>query len=75
MHTARLFKNGRSQAVRLPKEFRLPGKEVYVCKHDGLVLLIPKNKLWGSFVRSLDLFPEDFMADRDQPPVQSRKGL
>jgi antitoxin VapB len=75
MQTAKLFRNGRSQAVRLPKECRFSGKEVYIRKLDNVVVLIPKDKLWDSFVRSLDLFTDDFMADRNQPPVQKRKGL
>jgi antitoxin VapB len=75
MQTAKLFTNGRSQAVRLPKEYRFSGNEVYIRKLDNVVLLIPKDKLWDSFVRSLDLFTDDFMAERNQPPVQKRKGL
>jgi len=75
MKIARLFTIGRSQAVRLPKECRFAGKEVYVRKLEGIVILIPKDDPWASLVSSLGQFSEDFLADRNQPPVQTRKGL
>ena len=54
MDTAKLFRNGRSEAVRLPKEFALPGDEVYVKRLDSVVVLIPKDAdIWGGFVRGL----------------------
>ncbi len=62
MQTAKLFKNGRSQAVRLPKECALPGDEVYVKKINGVVVLIPKDgDPWKPLVDSLDKFSDDFM--------------
>ena len=73
MQTARLFSNGRSQAVRLPKECRLPGSDVYVKKYEGLVILFPKRKPWSTLASSLDHFTDDFMDDRQQPSPQSRK--
>jgi antitoxin VapB len=74
MQTAKLFKNGRSQAVRLPKEYALPGDEVYVKKIDGIVLLIPKNgDPWGPFVDSLDKFSDDFLScKREQGSFERR---
>jgi antitoxin VapB len=74
MQTAKLFKNGRSQAVRLPKEYALPGDEVYVKKIDGIVLLIPKNgDPWGPLVDSLDKFSDDFLSfKRDQGRFERR---
>lgn len=75
MKTARLFINGRSQAVRLPKECRFSGKDVYVKKFQGVVMLIPKDDPWASLVNSLDHFSEDFMTTREQPERQSRDGL
>ena len=62
MDTARLFVNGRSQAVRLPKEYAFSGDSVHIKKLDGMVMLIPKGKEWELFERSLDKFSEDFMA-------------
>ena len=43
MQTAKLFNNGRSQAVRLPKEFRFSGDDVYIKKYQGIVMLLPQG--------------------------------
>jgi antitoxin VapB len=75
MRTARLFINGRSQAVRLPREYRFPGTDVYVKKLQGVVMLIPKDDPWASLIHSLDHFSEDFMTSREQPENQPREGL
>ena len=75
MLTARLFRNGRSQAVRLPKECRFRGKDVYIHKLEGAVLLVPKDGPWVALIRSLERFSEDFMAERRQPPTQMRDAL
>lgn len=72
MKTARLFLNGRSQAVRLPKECQFSGTDVYIKKIHGIVMLIPKDDPWASLVSSLDDFTEDFMKTRIQPEMQSR---
>jgi antitoxin VapB len=73
MQTAKLFMKGRSQAVRLPMECRLAGKEVYVRKLGGIVILIPKDDPRSSFARSLEQITEGFLAERKQPPAQRRK--
>lgn len=75
MKTAKLFTNGRSQAVRLPKECRFSGKEVYVRKYEDIVILFPKRSPWGPLVNSLGNFSDDFMMERDQPDQQKRNGL
>ena len=67
MQTAKLFRNGRSQAVRLPKECRFRGNEVYVRHLDGMVILFPREKGWDILARSLDHFTEDFLDRREQP--------
>lgn len=74
MRTATLFQNGRSQAVRLPKECRFTGKEVYVRKLEDMVILLPKRSSWAPLLRSLHEFSDDFMADRAQPEQQERAG-
>lgn len=76
MRTAKLFRNGRSQAVRLPKEYALPGEEVYVKKIDGLVVLIPKEAdPWWPLVKSLDKFSDDFLDfAREQGEFEQRRG-
>jgi len=75
MESAKLFRNGKSQAVRLPKEFRFEGDEVYIKKIGNTVLLIPKDNPWGSFLKSLDKFSDDFLSWREQPKLEKRKGL
>ena len=75
MQTAKLFNVGRSQAVRLPKEFRFSGDDVYIKKYQGIVMLLPKESPWTSLVDSLDRFSSDFMNDRNQPDQQERASL
>ena len=75
MHTAKVFTNGGSQAVRLPRECRFAEKEVYVKKLDGLVILIPKADPWASLVRSLEQFSDDFLEERVQGEAQPRPSL
>jgi antitoxin VapB len=67
MKTAKLFKNGESQAVRLPKEFRFQGTEVLIKRVGEAVVLLPATGSWDSLVGSLAKFPDDFLADREQP--------
>lgn len=69
MKTAKLFRNGDSQAVRLPKEFRFDGTEVFIKRVGDAVVLLPKARSWDALVASLDKFPADFMERRDQPPT------
>ncbi len=73
MKTARLFQNGRSQAVRLPKQFRFEGTEVYIKKVGNAVVLLPTKDSWEPLLASLALFPDDFMERREQPEQQSRE--
>jgi antitoxin VapB len=75
MKTAKIFKSGNSQAVRLPKEFQLEGDEVYLKKQNDVLILIPKSDPWSSLRRSLDHFSEDFMAERIQPDMAEREDL
>lgn len=67
MKTAKLFKNGDSQAVRLPKEFRFQGSEVLIQRIGDAVVLLPKAKSWDALIGSLKKFSPDFMSERDQP--------
>jgi antitoxin VapB len=73
MKTAKLFKNGDSQAVRLPKEFRFTGKEVLIKRVGSAVVLLPKAKSWDTLVESLEKFPPDFMSERQQPAAAERR--
>ena len=71
MKTAKLFNNGRSQAVRLPKDFRFPGTDVFIKKFENIVILFSKDNPWAC----LDKFSDDFMEDRMQPEQQKRENL
>lgn len=75
MKTAKIFNNGRSQAVRLPKEFRFDAPDVYIKKLGNMVILLPKTDPWAPFFNSLDLFSDDFMTSRNQPAQQSREEI
>lgn len=75
MKTAKLFQNGQSQAVRLPKEFRFEGDEVMIKRSGNAVILLPANHSWDVLLSSLDKFSDDFMDDRVQPLPQAREDL
>jgi len=74
---AKLFQNGRSQAVRLPLEFRFPGNEVRISRHGGGVLLEPIVASVDDWFAALDRFAgEPFMAGgRHQLAAPKRKAL
>jgi antitoxin VapB len=74
MKTAKVFRSGNSQAVRIPKDFQLEGDEVEILKKGHSLVLRPKRKSWAALVASLRKFTDDFMdKGRQQPPVQKRK--
>ena len=76
MMTAKIFENGRSQAVRLPKECRFDTDEVAVNRIGDIVLLMPKTNKWSSFMQAVDMFSDDFMQDgRDGSLEQKREAL
>ena len=75
MGTAKLFKNGKSQAVRLPRQFRFQGTEVYIKRVGNNVILTPKEDPWESMISALDDFSDDFMAERRQPGLDKREVL
>ncbi len=72
MDTAKIFMNGGSQAVRLPRTCRFKEDEVLVNRIGNIVILYPKEERWESMLRSLDLFTEDFLSDpiSDLPPEE-----
>ena len=73
MKTAKVFKSGNSQAVRIPKEYHLDCQEVEIRRRGGALILRPKRQSWASLVNSLAKFTDDFMTEgRRQPPVQDR---
>ena len=75
MQTAKLFQNGQSQAVRLPKQFRFEGDSVFIKKIGDTVVLIPKKNAWDQLFNSLHKFSNDFMDNREQPEQQHREEI
>jgi antitoxin VapB len=73
MDTAKIFNNGRSQAVRLPKEYRFKDDEVCVAKLDDMVILFPAGKGWELLEKGIQHFTDDFMASRDQSGKSERR--
>ena len=63
METAKIFENGKSQAVRLPKKFRFEGDEVFVHRLGHAVMLIPKEHTWQTFLEGLNSFTDDFCVE------------
>lgn len=75
MDTAKIFRNGQSQAIRLPKEYWFRGARVYLKRMGNAVVLIPEHDSWQTLIESLSMFSDDFMAERNQPPTQAREVL
>jgi len=75
MDKAKLFENGKSQAVRLPKAYRLKGKEAYITKIGDAIILLPVRNKWNSLFSSLDKFSDDFMIERAQLSLENREEL
>lgn len=74
MQIARIFKNGRSQAVRLPKEYRLEGDRVSVTRLGEAIVLQPVHSSWLDLHRLMSVIP-DFMEDRNDLPPQERESF
>jgi antitoxin VapB len=76
METAKIFENGRSQAVRLPKKYRFNTDEVVVQKLGNAVILVPKDSLWQTFTDGVDSFTDDiFQNGREQGNQEKREIL
>ena len=73
MQQAKLFQNGQSQAVRLPKDFRFEGDSVAIKRVGKAVVLLPHNEPWDTLFDSLSAFSPDFMDERNQPPLDVRE--
>ena len=76
MNTAKLFTNGGSQAVRLPKDCRFDDEEVFIHKIGNVVILFPKENRWQGLLESLNLFTDDFLAEPiPSLPLEEREAL
>ena len=76
MLSSKVFTSGNSQAIRLPKEYQVDDKEMFIQKVGSTIILYPKKNPWEAFERSLNEFSDDFMKNgREQPGAQNREGL
>ena len=76
LETAKIFTNGGSQAIRLPKRYRFNAEEVFVNQIGNVVMLIPKDDRWQSMLSSLDLFTDDFLAEGvESLPLEEREAI
>ena len=75
MKPARLFKNGQSQAVRLPKEYRFKEDLVLGKRVGNALVLLPLKEPWTPLFESLSQFSKDFLESREQPNQKPREGL
>jgi len=76
MKTVKVFQSGNSQAVRIPKEYQVSGKDLIINKIGNTIVLFPTDDPWKLFKNSLNEFSDDFFADgRKQPEIQGRKKL
>ena len=73
IETAKLFKNGNSQAVRLPMEYRFEGKEVLIYREGSRVVLQSIDSNWNEFFACKKSVSDDFMADRKDNAPQKRE--
>jgi len=75
MDTAKVLKKGKSQAVRLPKEYRFNETEVFIQHFGGGILLLPKNGLFNAITASLCGFETELKFVREQPEQPSREAI
>ena len=73
MKTAKIFRSGNSQAVRIPKEFRLEGQEVEIRRRGDTLILCPMRRTWTALIASLERFTDDFMAKGRRQPAPQRR--
>jgi antitoxin VapB len=76
MLSSKVFISGNSQAIRIPKEYQVSEKELYIQKIGGTMILFPKKNPWKNFENSLSEFTKDFLVKgRNQPEMQKRKAF
>ena len=73
METAKIFENGRSHAVRLPKKFRFDTDEVVVQKLGAAVLLVPKDEIWNTFMEGIEGFTDDVFEGKREQGIQEER--
>ncbi len=73
MSMTRAFTTGRSQAIRIPKEYRLPDEDIFINRVGNTITLTPVSKLRESFLQGLQMFTDDFMADGRPPQMKTKR--
>ena len=75
MMTAKVFENGRSQAIRLPKEYRFSEPEVSITKIGDIVMLLPKDNPYEGFLLGMNMFSDDFMENGREEPLEQKREM
>ena len=70
--TAKIFMNNRSQAVRLPKEFQIASKEVFIRREGDDIILSPRPTDWSAYLAEAPVASDNFMDEVEDLPVQER---
>ncbi len=73
MSMARTFTTGRSQAIRIPKEYRLPDEDIFINQVGNTITLTPVSKLKESFIKGIEMFTDDFMENGRPPQIESKR--
>ena len=74
MLTTKVFQSGNSQAIRIPKEYKIDADELFINKIGNTIVIFPKNDPWEVFKESLSGFSDDYFVDgRNQPKLQKRE--
>lgn len=73
METAKIFENGRSQAVRLPKKYRFSSNEVLIHRLGNAIILVPKEEAWNTFLEGLNGFSDDLFANGREPEYPTKR--
>lgn len=73
MIAPKIFENGRSQAVRLPKEYSFSEDEVFANKVGEIVIFIPKSVKWNGFLSGLNMFSDDFMSNGCEEQIEQER--
>jgi antitoxin VapB len=75
MHTTKVFRNGHSQVVRIPKEYQMEEDELVINKIGNTLILFPKDDPWELFQKSLTEFSDDFLTEGRNQPAMQKRGL
>ena len=76
MTTAKIFESNKSQAIRLPDEYHFDTDEVAISKIGQIIIILPKEDKWNSFIQAIDMFSDDYMENgRMQDQMQVRESL